>query len=85
MNAQYEQGRSATGQINDPAFPVSSVLMEEGEVTLHYQHTGMSLRDWFAGQALTAVGHYYKPELKSEIADWCYIMADAMLEARESK
>ena len=35
-----------------PAFPLSSVLMEQGEVTLHYQHPGMTLRDYFAGQAM---------------------------------
>lgn len=44
---------------------------------------GMELRDWFAGQALTGIAS--DPEVvmsKERIAEWCYEMADAMLEAR---
>jgi len=50
----------------------------------HYSESGMTLRDWFAGQALIAhvtfsisVNAPY-----SEIAHECYCIADAMLEAR---
>ena len=47
---------------------------------------GMSLRDWFAGQALVG----YLADTKhpdnatpSIVAQWCYANADAMLKARE--
>lgn len=52
-------------------------------------HPGMSLRDWFAGQALTgwAAGrnHSMDPEKRSmkAISILCYAYADAMLKARE--
>ena len=44
---------------------------------------GMSLRDWFAGQALAgcAVDEAH-PNL---VAQWCYRIADAMLAAREAQ
>lgn len=41
---------------------------------------GMSLRDWFAGQAIAGLAsHYEPPELAAEIA---FKVADAMLAAR---
>lgn len=47
-------------------------------------HTGMSLRDYFAAQALvgmlahpTANGNY------TEFSEWAYKYADAMMEARK--
>lgn len=50
---------------------------------------GMSLRDYFAGQALTAfVGHHTSPANMRdernaiEIAEWAYRVADAMLNER---
>lgn len=45
---------------------------------------GMSLRDWFAGQALAQpeCSGFSKP---SEIAEAAYNIADAMLAAREVK
>ena len=60
------------------AFPF--VIEEEGCIT--HIHYGMSLRDWFAGQALAgfAVGHL--PELCASLA---YQYADAMLAARKVK
>lgn len=50
--------------------------------------TGMTLRDWFAGQALahrftTADGA--DTESAVDVARWAYIIADAMLAAREAK
>jgi hypothetical protein len=45
---------------------------------------GMSLRDWFAGQALAwlvATGTSIKPD---EYASECYMYADAMLAARKA-
>jgi hypothetical protein len=51
--------------LNDPCHPES--------------RPGMSLRDYFAGQALTELVKLWAPE---EAADSAYIYADAMLAAR---
>lgn len=55
---------------------------------------GMSLRDWFAGQALTGgLGNPNTPDQlcglgfkgsKDMMAEWAYAHADAMLKAREA-
>jgi hypothetical protein len=47
---------------------------------------GMTLRDYFAGQALAAVnlGIGVSDEYYRKTANHCYAMADAMLKARES-
>lgn len=56
---------------NPPAFPVPIPRVSEG----------MSLRDWFAGQALTTlrVGDWTSAD---DGARYCYDYADAMLRAR---
>ncbi len=59
-------------------------------------HPGMTLRDWFAGQALASVASddalfrefqhddsYGDAEYGRFIADHCYSIADAMIAARE--
>lgn len=64
-----------------PAFPHRSQYVGQDDAT------GMSLRDWFAGQALTglASGHdntggwAWTPE---NVATTAYIIADAMLAAK---
>ena len=67
---------------NETAFPA----MTPGG----YCTPGMSIRDWFAGQALAQLVHrremtdvetYSKPDLAAE----AYHYADAMLKAREPK
>ena len=74
-----------------PAFPISD--------TFHPDYTGMSLRDWFAGQALAgelatmfsidrvrAMAKVAKEDRISEsevLAGMCYAYADAMLAARK--
>jgi hypothetical protein len=72
-----------------PAFPCESYGHRNGkETTVPAQ--GMTLRDYFAGQALAgAVGfspsdpfrRYHQPE---DVAAACYRFADAMLAAREA-
>ena len=59
-----------------------------------YPENGMTLRDWFAGQALNAIitdtlsprdcefGDGTSP--RDRIAERCYAIADAMLAAREA-
>jgi len=42
---------------------------------------GMTLRDYFAAKALA--GMSYEIENEPRAAQWCYAMADAMLEARK--
>ena len=59
-----------------PAFPVPDLAWVNGK--------GMSLRDWFAGQALSATiqrGYYTESR---DIAVRVYQIADAMLKAREN-
>ncbi len=48
--------------------------------------SGMTLRDYFAGQALAGLTSNHAIKLTvtvEERAEWSYHMADAMLEARE--
>lgn len=67
-------------KINDggPAFPASNEANVNGQ-------TGMTLRDWFAGQALAGemacevVGNGQM----TQVAERCYMIADAMLAERE--
>jgi hypothetical protein len=61
-----------------PAFPC-----EGGVNSGLYAAPGMSLRDWFAGQALTAINSYWSDEETREtFARNAYQMADAMIKAR---
>jgi hypothetical protein len=73
---------------DDPAFPT--------ETATHYYH-GMTLRDWFAGQALQGIlahgavnyrinGVPIAEDITEHIGCACFGIADAMLAARkESK
>ena len=44
---------------------------------------GMSLRDWFAGQAMAAMVTSHTPD--DRIAQWSYQTADAMIAARATE
>jgi len=46
---------------------------------------GMSLRDWFAGQALLSAPDYQKTSDPQLTASWSYTVADAMLAEREKQ
>lgn len=65
-----------------PAFP-DIRYWDDGQMAV--KHPGMSLRDWFAGQALAA--YVSRPDTRqssyAELADWSYDAADAMLAARK--
>jgi hypothetical protein len=63
------------------AFPVPDSYHANGMV--QYGANGMTLRDYFAGQALTGAVQF--GESPRQLADRCYQMADAMLAARERK
>lgn len=83
--------------INDggPAFPLPKDIqagMREGTFGVLYDHIGLSLRDWFAGQALEADLAPYLPQTDDErrqnkhlpVREWAkYRYADAMIAARE--
>jgi len=66
-------------KINDggPAFPADFQLYS----------TGMTLRDYFAAAALQGVLSNHEAYFDSgkERAEYCYIVANAMLKAREAK
>lgn len=51
------------------------------------QHFGMTLRDWFAGQALAHIPELLDAHEKNKaewvIAEWAYRIADAMIAARK--
>lgn len=74
-----------------PAFPLATIIPPNGLETQSrfFLSSGMSLRDYFAGQCLTS--YYYlqdastgSPELDlQEISKKAYSLADAMLKARE--
>lgn len=54
-----------------------------------YPHAGMSLRDWFAGQAIMgiSVSDRFVRDADSNAAQarWAYELADAMIAARKAK
>lgn len=69
-----------------PAFPVREAERfnpENNETHAIEQHWGMSLRDWFAGQALAGMlSSDGRPTGDQAKAEWAYDLADAMLRAR---
>lgn len=69
-----------------PAFPRPASTDEHTEPCNHYlDQQGMSLRDWFAGQALAGI----KPEpscwTPADLAARAYVIADAMIAERNKK
>jgi hypothetical protein len=66
-----------------PAFPRADDVANS--------NAGMSLRDWFAGQALAGLAvrnfsdgnDFMHREGPENAAEWAYAFADAMLEARK--
>ena len=71
-----------TPQDGGPAFPAIEYETTPGT----FKAGGMTLRDWFAGQALTHYASEYQDRMVAkDIASQCYSLADAMLEARKAK
>ena len=71
-----------------PAFPRQAIHVKPDNDRDYVipAESGMSLRDWFAGQTLIAtyLNGFAGPQPK-ERARICYEMADAMLKAREGE
>ncbi len=74
------------------AFPVNAANL--GDAGAYPAEPGMTLRDWFAGQALCGMGTWcpcrgdgYAPSGEDAVrqakSEWAYKQADAMLEQRE--
>lgn len=71
-----------------PAFPVFSpeVKNRDGKVMRpRDEHAGMSLRDYFAGQAIVGMHAHPANEVPNGVAQWAYAVADAMLIERGNK
>ena len=79
---------------NPSAFPF---VLPDGRGGFRGADRGMTLRDWFAGQALTGMGtwvpcppegfttgHQVQPKMQQLKAEWAYQMADAMLATRKA-
>lgn len=62
-------------ELNEPAYPT---------VGKAYEFPGMSLRDHFAGQALSSLSSDERDGFSTfgEVAKYCYIIADAMMNER---
>jgi hypothetical protein len=84
----YTQEDDDMTTINDggPAFPRSAAF-SNAERTACTEQDGMTLRDWFAGQALAGMGVECTSDefCHSSVAECAYAYADAMLRAREVK
>ena len=68
-----------------PAFPRAGHEWSAMEWVPAPAEQGMTLRDYFAAKAMVV---YWSdpdaPDSRKTAAEWAYMMADAMLEARES-
>lgn len=72
-----------------PAFPQHVAISPSGDVYgSSYYGEGLSLRDWFAGQALVGLIASNDPEAGDRIEEipwYAYSIADAMIAARTSR
>jgi hypothetical protein len=72
-------------QIDDvtPAFPANSIILPSGDI--HWGEAGMSLRDYFAGQALIGLlsNPTNDPLNPDEYASDAYKIANAMMKMRK--
>jgi hypothetical protein len=70
-----------------PAFPHVADLVQHspngGITTKPITSNGMTLRDYFAAQAIIAYHADGEFSDSEDVASWCYRLADAMLEARK--
>ena len=69
-----------------PAFPFECVTSRTGAPMDWTNYKGMTLRDYFAGQAMQALLQFgtYGVDEKDGAAEWAYRIADAMLKERDN-
>ena len=72
-------------QDGGPAFPTLTPDYSKNGYPIPREADGMSLRDWFAGQAL--IGYLTNPNYEdsadANFAKWSYATADALIAERE--
>ena len=74
-----------TNKTGGPAFPSEQGECQDGTWNQTYD-SGMSLRDYFAGQALAGIcsdNEATDGMRPAALARWCWKIADEMLKARE--
>jgi hypothetical protein len=85
LNAEIVTRLEATfGDPAAPAFPEHTFHVVPGFGMHHTASGGMSLRDWFAGQALPGISFDCGLSVQ-EAAERAYELADAMLAQREKR
>jgi hypothetical protein len=67
--------------VNQPAFPAHARFDRLGQLSSALQFDGITMRDYFAAKALTALVHNRHPR---DAAAEAYEYADAMLAARDA-
>ena len=83
LNGMEQSAEKKTSKINDggPAFPV---FLHPGELFASMgKADGMTLRDWFAGQALASGTYTGSDDVWA--SEQCYIIADAMIAERNGQ
>jgi len=65
---------------NEPAFPIPDFQFSDGQV--QPGSNGMTLRDYFAGQALAGIMSSTDACGPEDVASRAYVVADAMLKER---
>ena len=69
-----------------PAYPTPTIAAKEGDVIKFNVTPGMTLRDYFAGQALAGMlANSSARGAWATYAEHSYAQADAMISAREGK
>lgn len=72
-----------------PAFPYGREWNYDRTEVSRWEENGMSLRDWFAGQALVGIlgarNGFLVDVGISNVGEWAYGAADAMLKARKEQ
>ena len=66
-----------------PAFPIAEInKISVGMQTYRTAHDGMTLRDWFAGQAMAVLCVIENCRSMADDAETAYALADAMIAER---
>ncbi len=70
---------------NEPAYPAIRIISGDNyNAPTKVYFNGMSIRDWFAGQALVGLSVRREGKCDADDAENAYRLADAMLKARDA-